>query len=70
MKRRDLAISVVLLGGWSAASVLGVGPLTVSTAHAAASQQKPAISEDARAALMRMGQTLRAGQFAFQARTI
>ncbi len=65
MTRRHIAISVALLAGWSAAGVFGLVPLTVSKAHAA-SQQKPAISEDARAALVRMGQTLRAGQLAFQ----
>src|SRR5437899_1665436 len=36
----------------------------------AATPQKPAISEEASAALLRMGQTLRAEQFSFQARTI
>jgi len=70
VKRRHLVMSVALVAGWSAAGMLGLVPLAVSKAHAAASQQKPAISEDARAALVRMGQTLRAEQFAFQARTI
>jgi hypothetical protein len=42
---------------------------TVPAAHAA-NQTKPAISEEASAALLRMGQTLRAEQFSFQARTI
>jgi hypothetical protein len=43
--------------------------VTVPTAHAA-NQAKPTISEEASAALLRMGQTLRAEQFSFQARTI
>jgi hypothetical protein len=39
--------------------------------HAAVAQQKkPSISEEASAALIRMGQSLRAEQFSFQARTI
>jgi hypothetical protein len=41
----------------------------VPPAHAA-NQAKPTISEEASAALLRMGQTLRAEQFSFQARTI
>ena len=43
--------------------------VTVPAAHAA-NQAKPTISEAASAALLRMGQTLRAEQFSFQARTI
>src|SRR6201998_2771405 len=51
--------------------MIGVLPLTVHALHAATQQKKPVISEDASAALMRMGQTLRgAEQFSFQARTI
>lgn len=72
MKLQHLGISVVLI----ASAIIGIGPLIAPAVHAAAqqkpavSQQKPAISEEASAALMRMGQTLRAGQFSFQARTI
>jgi hypothetical protein len=42
---------------------------TASAAHAA-NQAKPNISEEASAALIRMGQTLGAEQFSFQAKTI
>jgi hypothetical protein len=44
--------------------------LAVTAAVHAAEQAKPAISEDASAALLRMGQSLRAQQFSFQADTI
>jgi hypothetical protein len=61
----------VVLGAVLVGSISGVLPLTIPVLHAATRQQKPAISEDASAALMRMGQTLRgAEQFSFQARTI
>jgi hypothetical protein len=61
---------VVVLGVLLGSSI-GVLALTTPASHAATKQQKPAISEDASAALMRMGQTLRgADQFSFQARTI
>jgi hypothetical protein len=49
--------------------IIGFVPVTVPAAHAA-NQAKPTISEEASAALLRMGQTLRAEQFSFQARTI
>jgi hypothetical protein len=49
--------------------MLGFIPVTVPAASAA-KEAKPAISEEASAALMRMGQTLSAEQFSFQARTI
>jgi hypothetical protein len=61
---------VALMGGLLAAGILGGNPTTVLTAHAATPQKKPTISEEASAALTRMGQTLRAEQFSFQARTI
>ena len=44
-------------------------PLTVTATHAA-EPAKPAISEEASTALLHMGQTLRAQQFSFQAKTI
>jgi hypothetical protein len=54
-----------------AGCTIGVLPLTVPVLHAATQQKKPVLSEEASAALMRMGQTLRgAEQFSFQARTI
>jgi hypothetical protein len=55
---------IVVLGGLFAGGVIGFHP-----AHAA-NQAKPTISEEVSAALLRMGQTLRAEQFSFQARTI
>jgi hypothetical protein len=62
---------VVVLEALFAGGVIGVLPLTVPALHAATQQKKPVISEEASAALMRMGQTLRgAEQFSFQARTI
>src|SRR5437879_4716043 len=60
---------IVILGGFLAAVIIGAAPVTVPVTYAA-SQAKPAISEEASAALLRMGQTLRAEQFSFQARTI
>ena len=62
MKLRHIA----LLGGLLAVGVIGFVPVTLSAAEPA----KPAISEEASAALQRMGQTLRAEQMSFQARTI
>jgi hypothetical protein len=61
---------IALLGGLLAAGVLGATPVTMLAVHAATPQKKPTISEEAGAALTRMGQTLRAEQFSFQARTI
>ena len=61
----------VILGALFAASIITVLPLATPLLHAAPQQQKSAISEEAGAALTRMGQTLRgADQFSFQARTI
>jgi hypothetical protein len=62
---------VPVLEALFAGCMIGVLPLTVPVLHAATQQKKPVISEDASAALTRMGQTLRgAEQFSFQARTI
>ena len=61
----------VVLQALFAGGLIGALPLTVPALHAATQQKKPVISEEASAALMRMGQTLRgAEQFSFQARTI
>jgi hypothetical protein len=65
MKLRHIAV----LGGLFASGIVGFVPVTVPTVHAA-NQAKPTISQEASAALLRMGQTLRAEQFSFQARTI
>jgi hypothetical protein len=53
-----------------AASVIGFVPIEVPAAQTATQQKKAVISEEASAALMGMGQALRAEQFSFQARTI
>ncbi|MBV9199673.1 MAG: DUF2092 domain-containing protein [Alphaproteobacteria bacterium] len=67
MKLTYVGVLLTLLGS----SLSGVLPLMTPAAQAAAQQPKPAISEEASAALTRMGQTLRsAEQFSFQARTI
>lgn len=67
MKLRYVVVLEALLAG----SVIGVLPPTVPASYGAAQPKKPVISEEASAALMRMGQTLRAAeQFSFQARTI
>jgi hypothetical protein len=61
---------IMILGGMLVSGLIGVLPVTMPAAFAATQQKKPAISEEASAALLRMGQTLRAEQFSFQVRTI
>src|SRR2546423_1768196 len=65
MKLRHIVLAALVAGG-----ITGIVPITVPALHAAAPQKKPVISDEANAAVMRMGQTLRAEQFSFQARTI
>ena len=65
MRLRHLA----LLGGLFAAGIIGFVPVRLPAAEPAKPAQS-AISEEAAAALSRMGQTLRAEQLSFQARTI
>ena len=65
MKLRILAFLGILIAG-GLAGLAPVAPLAAEPAGKA----KPAISEEARAALKRMGDSLRAQQFAFQAQTI
>ena len=61
---------VIVLKALFAGGLVGILPLTAPASHAATPQKKAAISEEASAALMRMGQTLRgAEQFSFQVRT-
>jgi hypothetical protein len=60
---------IAALAGLLAGGILGLTPVNL-TAAPPAKQAKPAISEEASAALLRMGQTLRAEQFSFQARTV
>jgi hypothetical protein len=57
--------TVAVLAGLAAASLVGVTP-----AGHTASPPKPAISEDARAAVAQMGRSLLATQFSFQAHTL
>ncbi|MBV8335937.1 MAG: hypothetical protein JO358_10995, partial [Alphaproteobacteria bacterium] len=65
MKLRQIAV----LGGLITSGIVGAMPVTLPAAPAA-KQAQPAISEEASAALLRMGQTLRANDFSFQAQTI
>lgn len=65
MKLRTLTLLSMLMGAG-----LGVLPLAVCKAETAARQQGPEISAEAMSALQRMGETLRAQQFSFQARTV
>jgi hypothetical protein len=61
---------VALLGAVFAGGIFGMCPPTILALHAATQQKQPTISEEASAALLHMGQTLRAEEFSFQARTI
>ena len=60
---------LTILGGLLAATMTGLLPVSLPAAPATKAA-KPAISEEASAALLRMGQTLAAQQFSFQAKTI
>jgi hypothetical protein len=60
---------IAVLGGLLAGGIIGFVPVNVPAAEPA-KQAQPAISEEASAALLRMGQTLRAEQFSFQAQAI
>jgi hypothetical protein len=61
---------IAILGRLFVGGIIAIAPITVSAALAAAPQNKPAMSEEASAALMRMGQSLRSEQYSFQVRTI
>ncbi len=65
MKQRILAFLAVVLSG----GIAGLAPAGVDAAQPAA-QQKPQISAEASEALQRMGESLRAQQFRFQAQTL
>jgi hypothetical protein len=65
VKLRQIAV----LGGLIIGGVVGAAPVAAPAAPPA-KQAQPAISEEASAALLRMGQTLRANDFSFQAQTI
>jgi hypothetical protein len=60
---------IAVLGGLLAGGIIGLIPVTVPAAQAA-KEAKPAISQQASAALLRMGQTFAAERFSFQAETI
>ena len=60
---------LMVLGGLFAGSTVGLMPVMAPAAQPA-KEAKPAIGDDASAALLRMGQSLRADQFSFQAKTI
>jgi hypothetical protein len=66
VKLRSIAITRAIFF----ATIFGVFPITAQESSAAAQPKKPAISEEASAALLKMGQTLRAEQYSFQVRTI
>ncbi len=62
---------IIVLKALVVAGILGALPPAVPALHAAPQQKRPAVSEEASAVLMRMGQSLRgAEQLSFQARTI
>jgi hypothetical protein len=60
---------IAVLGGLLVGGIIGAVPIALPAAPPAKPAQ-PAISEEASAALLRMGQTLRANDFSFQVRTI
>ena len=62
--------SLAMIGAIFVTGIGGIVPVTGQAATAAAQQKKPAISEEASAALLRMGQAFRAEQYSFQVRTI
>ena len=65
MTRNSMRTIIALLFSAGLASLF---PVLVAPAHAQ-SQQQPAISEGARAAIVRMGKTLQAPQFSFRSHT-
>jgi len=60
---------IAVLGGLLAGVIFGLTPVNL-TAAPPAKQAKPAISQEASAALLHMGESFRAEKFSFQARTI
>jgi hypothetical protein len=62
--------SIAAIGAIIFAGIFGTPSITGQESAAAAQEKKPAISEEASAALLKMGQTLRAEQYSFQVRTI
>ena len=66
MKLSHLSLLLSLLGG----GITAVVPVALPPLHAAIQQKGPEITDEAGAALLRMGETLRAEQFSFQAQTL
>jgi hypothetical protein len=66
VKLSHLSLLLSLLGG----GIITVVPVALPPLHAATQQKAPEITGEASAALLRMGETLRAEQFSFQAQTI
>jgi hypothetical protein len=60
---------IAVLSGLLAGGIFGLAPANLAAAPPA-KQAKPAISQEASAALLHMGESLRAAAFSFQARTI
>jgi hypothetical protein len=60
---------IAIFGGLLAGVAIGLVPIALPAAPAS-KQAKPTISEEASAAVLRMGQALSAKQFSFQAKTI
>jgi hypothetical protein len=61
---------LAVLGSLLTGAIIGLVPVTSPSLHAATPQKQPGVSEEARAALARMGKALSAEQFSFEARTI
>src|SRR5271166_5830526 len=66
---RTILKTAAILAGLGVASIIG-GAWTMASAVSAADQPKPAISEEASAAVAQMGKSLLADKFSFQARTL
>jgi hypothetical protein len=69
MSMRTSLKTAAILGGLAAAAAIGAVTTTASPVRAA-NPPKPAISEEASAAVTQMGKTLLADQFSFRARTL
>jgi hypothetical protein len=69
MSMRTSLKTTAILGGLAAAAAIGAVTTTASPVRAA-NPPKPAISEEASAAVTQMGKTLLADQFSFRARTL
>jgi hypothetical protein len=61
---------IAVLAAFLAVGIIPAGRFAGTALYAATPPKKPAISDEASTAMLRMGQTLRAEQFSFQVRTI